>query len=152
MDVFRRQINPRRRAHAGLAGHRHSAPVIRDDAIHQGQSQPAMTFVFCGEKRLKNPRQHLRLNPAAVVGDLHAYISAGRQPHVAVLRRFGQLDVARLDGDLPLRRAGLEGVLDDFHERLLHLGLVKFAANSFRSNCSVQVIFRRRAVENSTHG
>ena len=35
------------------------------------------------------------------------------------------LDVARLHGDAPAVPHGLEGVLEDLHERLLHFGLVE---------------------------
>ena len=37
--LFRRQINPRRRALAELAGNRHAAAVVGDDAIDQRQAQ-----------------------------------------------------------------------------------------------------------------
>ena len=44
---------------------------------------------------------------------------------VTVLRRFLQFDVTCLHGDATVRAQGLESILDNLHERLLHLGFIK---------------------------
>ncbi len=74
--LFRRQINPHRRARARLARNRHAAAVVRHDAVNQRQAEAAMRLALGGEKRLENPRQHFRVNALAVVRDLHADVSA----------------------------------------------------------------------------
>ena len=86
---------------------------------------------FGGEKRLKNPGQDVGFDAAAVIADLDADVTPGGQSHVAVLGGFTQIEAAGLDTDPALSREGLERILEDLNERLLHFGFVEFGGIQF---------------------
>ena len=66
---FRRQINPHRRARARLAGNRHAAAVIGDDAVNQRQSEAAMSAALGGER---TARKFAAARPASMPVPLSA--------------------------------------------------------------------------------
>src|SRR5437762_10826568 len=101
--------------------------MIGHDPIHPGQAQPTViAAAFSREKRLEDSRQNIRLDATTVITDFYAHVSARGEAHVAVLRRRRQLDVARLHADAAMIAQGLDGILQNLYERLLHLGLVEF--------------------------
>src|SRR3954452_11540258 len=99
--------------------------MICDNSVNPGQTQSAMFLTTLGcEERVKNPREYLRFNTAPIISDLDTNISASRQPGVAVPRWLGQFYVPGLNCDPAISSNGLNRVLQDLYEHLLHFALV----------------------------
>ena len=120
----RGQIDAHRGPLSRLTGDRHSAAMVGDDAVEPGQPKTAMPLLG-GEERLKNLRQHLGRNPPPVIRELDADIRAGLQLRGAILRRLGDVQVARADADATCAAQSLHGIIHNPGEGLLHLALVE---------------------------
>ena len=112
------------------AGHRNTSAVIRNNPIDPGESQSAVA-VFCGEERLENARHDISGDAGSGIADLNADIRAGAQSGGAILRRLGQLQIARLDIDASAAFERFDGVFKNLHQGLLQFGFVKRCAKEF---------------------
>jgi hypothetical protein len=97
--------------------------MVGDDAIDPREAESAMA-ILGGEKGLENTGQHGGLDADAVVGNFDTNVGAGEQMGRAILGGGADFKVSCLEGDASVWRHGLDRVLDDLDEGLLHLGLV----------------------------
>ena len=82
--------------------------------------------ILCGKERLEYAGEIGRINPTSVVFDFNADVCARCQVRCPILRRLGYFEVSGLDAELPSPLIhGFDGVLDDFHEGLLHFCFVE---------------------------
>ena len=108
----------------GLAGDRHSAAMICDDAVNPGEAESSMPLLGA-EEGLEDAREVFRFYPFAVIAKFDADIQSGCQFRGAVMRQFGDIEVPRRDGDVAAFSDGFDGVLDDPDDGLLNFCLVE---------------------------
>jgi hypothetical protein len=138
--VHGRQVDPEHRPVARLAVQADLTARRRDDPVHGRQAEPrALALALGREERLEDARGHLRLHPAAVVGD--------RQPHVAPRRELGmiveevtvELHLAGLDHEAPAVLHGVAGIHRQVDQHLLDLAGVGPHRRHFASQLHVQL-------------
>ena len=117
-----RQVHLERRAVTALAVHPNRSAALLDDAVHGRETKTRAFAALLGrEERLENPRLRRLVHSGAGIGDGQHHVRAGDGAAMGRRVRGVELDVRRLDRQLPARQHRVASVDREVDDDLLDL-------------------------------